>query len=336
MKKSFVLILLILPGLLLAQVKKRKEIPPTLTSKLAAADAQYQTLLSLNNKDKRVAEVASQYHAILETHGKNSQTLSAIRKLAAIEAYKLDSPKKAIALLEPAVTIPGLAAKLAAEIKLELADVYVMNNQPWDAILLYGQVDKDFENQDIGNEAKYRSARLSFYQGNFAFAKSQLDYIKASTSQLAANDALNLSLLISDHLEKPADTLALHLFAAAELMQFRNDAKSAFEKLDSIPIVHPEHSLTDDSLMAKSRIYIKRGDYNQAEGLLKELISHPTQSIWTDDAIFMLAGLYENQLRQPEQAKALYQKLITDFPGSMFTAEARIHFRRLRGDKIGS
>jgi len=126
------------------------------------------------------------------------------------------------------------------------------------------------------------------------------------------------------------------MYADAEFLQFRNLLPAAIRKLDSITTVYPKNNLGDDILMTKSRIAIKNGDFNSAIVQLKQLIANPQKDIWTDDAIFTLAGLYEVQLNDPEQAKILYQKLITDFPGSMFVAEARKHFRKLRGDNIES
>lgn len=315
---------------------KGKDNPWYLPARLSMVDARYQALLLGKNTETEVTALAEQYQAILNEYGSNSKTLFALRKWATIQAYYLHHLDKAEEALETAVRIPGVSSPELAELKLELGDIYVLTGQPWEAILVYGQVAKDNENQNIGNEAKYRSAKLSFYQGNFSYAKSQADVLKASTTQLIANDALNLSLLISDHLENPADTLALKLYASAEFMQFRTNYKSALEKLDSIGILYPQHSLSDDILMAKSKIYIRKGDFEQSAALLKELVAHPQQNIWTDDALFILAGLYEDQLHQPEQAKILYQRLISEFPGSMFIAEARKHFRKLRGDNIES
>jgi hypothetical protein len=126
-----------------------------------------------------------------------------------------------------------------AQLKMDLGDIYILTKQPWEAILVYEQVSKQFENQSIGNEAKYRSARLSFYQGNFDFAKSQADVLKASTTQLIANDALNLSLLISDNLQNKNDSLALQMYADAEMLQFMNNTAQALAKLDSIIVAYP-------------------------------------------------------------------------------------------------
>ncbi|MBB5635813.1 tetratricopeptide (TPR) repeat protein [Pedobacter cryoconitis] len=315
---------------------KGKENEFYLPSKLALIDARYQLLRSGKSDKKDVILLADQYQEILDEYGSNTRTLFALRKWANLQTYYLQDPKKAETALEAALKIPGISSIEMGEMKLELGDIYRLTQQPWEAILMYGQVAKEFENQNIGTEAKYRSARLSFEQGNFSYAKSQADILKASTEQLIANDALNLSLLISDHLETATDTLALKMYAAAEALQFRNLSAAAIAKVDSIPFLYPKNSLTDDILMFKSDIHIKNKDFMLAVPLLKELINHQQKGNWADEALFILAGLYEDQLNDPEQAKTLYQQLITDFPGSMFVTEARKHFRRIRGDNIES
>jgi len=307
-----------------------------LPAKLAMIDARYQLLLLGGSKKEDIIILADQFQTILIEYGQNARTLFAIRKLANIQAYYLHDLDKAEGSLEAALKFPGISNVEIGEMKLELGDIYVLNQEPWEAILMYEQVAKEFENQNIGNEAKYRSARLSFYQGNFTYAKSQADVLKASTAQLIANDAMNLSLLLSDHLETGKDTLALKMFASAELLQFKNLSLPALARLDSITIKYPQNTLADDILMTRSRIYIRNGEFDKAAVLLNQLIAHPQKNIWTDDALFMLAGLNEVQLNNPEQAKILYQRLITDFPGSMYVAEARKHFRKLRGDNMGS
>lgn len=315
---------------------KGKENPYYLPSKVEMINAKYQQVIGGQNDKKIITELATEYQAIIDEYGKNRQTLFALKKLANLQAYYLNDHKKAEAALENILTIPGIPATEIGQIKLDLGDVYILTQQPWEAFLIYEQVAKQFENQDIGNEARYRSARLSFYQGNFTYAKSQADVLKASTSQLIANDALNLSLLISDNLQSTVDSNALKMYADAEMLDFSNLPSKALAKLDSIAIAFPGNTLVDDILMAKSRVYIKINDINNAVIALKMLTEQQSSSIWADDALFTLADLYETKLKDTEQAKKLYQKLINDHPGSMYTNEARKRFRKLRGDNVGT
>jgi TolA-binding protein len=315
---------------------KGSQSPYYIQAKVELININYKLLLDGSMNKVAVGDLATQYLGILKDYGKNAQTLFALKKWAYLQAYYLGNADGAKKELESALLISGLPALEVGLIKMDLGDIYVLTNQPWDAILSYEQVTAQFEGQPIANEARFRTARLSFYQGNFTYAKSQADVLKASTSQLIANDALDLSLLISDNLQNPADSSALRMYADAELLEFKNQSTKALIKLDSIAAKYPANSLADDVLYFKSRIYIKTNNYPQAAVVLKELIAQQTSSIWADDALFKLADLQEKKLNDPEQAKILYQKLLTDFPGSMHIAEARKRFRKLRGDNMGA
>ncbi|RZL39275.1 MAG: tetratricopeptide repeat protein [Pedobacter sp.] len=307
-----------------------------LPSKIELINAKYE--LAIDGKFDKLAiqALANEYQEVLDKYGKVGQTLFALKKLAHLQAYYLNDLKKAEATLESALTVERISPMDIGILKMDLGDIYVLTKQPWEAILTYEQVAKQFESQPIGSEARYRTARLSFYQGNFTYAKSQADVLKASTSQLIANDALNLSLLVSDNLQNKNDSLALVMYADAEMLQFMNLSDQAIKKLDSIAIAFPNNSLSDDVLMAKAKIFIKNAEPTTASSFLKELIANHTTSIWIDDALFTLADLYEKKLDNVEEAKKLYQQLMTDYPGSMFNAEARKRFRNIRGDNLGT
>lgn len=315
---------------------KGKENNYYLASRIQLVNTKFELALSGKYENQEISLLADQYKAILDEYGKNSQTMFALQRWAYLQAYYLNDLKKAEAALEECLTIPEIAPMELGRIKLELGDTYILTQQPWEAVLIYEQVAKQFESQPIGNDAKFRSTKLSFYQGDFKYAKSQADVLKASTSQLIANDALNLSLLISDNLLNKNDSLALIMYAKAEMIQFKNKPELALAKLDSIGLLYPKNSLADDILMAKAKIYLKTSEINKAVDLLKEVINTYPESIWIDDALFTLADLYEKKLDDLEQAKTLYQKLMNDYPGSILNAEARKRFRNLRGDNLGT
>lgn len=275
------------------------------------------------------------YKSLINDFGKNSRTAFAMRQLAELQAFYLNKPRDAEGLLEELLQIGGLTPDIIGQAKLELGDIYILTGEIWEANLIYGQVEKQFANEPLGQEAKYRNAKLSYYRGDFTWAKAQLDVLKSSTSQLIANDALNLNLLINDNLQKETDSAALRMYSQADLLIFTNRPDAALQKLDSINIQYPGNSLTDDILMAKARIFIKKSDYNMAVTSLQQIMADFSYDLWADDATFILADIFENKLSQPEKARELYQKIITDFPGSLYVIEARKRFRQLRGDKTG-
>ncbi|MDB4903450.1 MAG: hypothetical protein JWQ63_2731 [Mucilaginibacter sp.] len=283
--------------------------------------------------DQDILSLEKDYTDLLNEFGKNSNTVFAMQKLANLQTFKLHKINDAQKLLGEAVNVPGIKPNMLAECKLDLGDVLLLNNKPWDATLLYSQVEKDFPNTSIGQDAKYRNAKLAYYTGDFTWAKGQLDVLKAATSQLIANDALNLSLLIADNIAADSTGAALKIYARADLLLFAEEPAKALLTLDSIDKKYPGNSLSDDILMTKARLLIQQKDYEGAVPLLKKIEKENSSSLWADDAVFMLGDIYENHLSDKEQAKIYYQKIITDYAGSLWLNEARKRFRLLRGDK---
>ncbi|HLN52381.1 MAG TPA: tetratricopeptide repeat protein [Lentimicrobium sp.] len=287
---------------------------------------------SYPENEESLKELAVRYSEAIRKHGNTPLSWPLIRNLAHIEAFHLNNPNKAISLLEDLTGKTVNDKVLQAQCKLELADILLFSGEPWEATLLYSQVDKDFKNDPLGHEARFRNARLSFYIGEFEWSRAQLDVLKAATSKLIANDAMKMSLLITDNIEADSSTLPLASYARADLLLFRNQPQKALELLDSVMIAFPGHSITDDALMKKAEIKMKMGDFVSAESLYKEVVDNYPYDILADDALFDLATLYKDHIKDNTKAMEAYQKLMTDYPGSLYVVEARKQFRILRGD----
>jgi tetratricopeptide (TPR) repeat protein len=259
-----------------------------------------------------------------------------LKNLAMLKAYYLNQAPEAILLLKEYISQPGIDAPLKAEYKLMLGDIYLIKGEIWEASLLYSQVEKSFKYEAIGNEAKFRNARLSYYAGDFAWAKAQADVLKGSTSKLIANDALDLSLIITDAIGVDTNALPLAMFASAELMILQHRYKDAMVRMDSINSIFNIHTLGDDIYFKKAQIFTKLGQYNTAEEMYKNILEYYPTDLYGDDAQFRLAELYDSCLKDKEKAKAAYEDVLTKFPGSIFTVEARKRYRLLRGDSLNN
>jgi len=259
-----------------------------------------------------------------------------LKSLASLKAFYLNKSAEAIALLEEFTSLPGIDAATKAEYKLMLADIYLIRGEIWDASLLYSQVEKDFKYEAIGQEAKFRNAKLSFYAGDFAWAKTQADVLKGATTKLIANDALDLSLIISDAIGVDTNEVPLQLFASAELMILQHRYSDAIARMDSINLLFSTNTLGDDIYFKKAQIYTMLGKYSDAEAMYKNILEYYPDDLYGDDAQFKLAELYEKDLKDKEKARQAYQDVLTRYPGSIFTVEARKRFRELRGDGLSN
>lgn len=285
---------------------------------------------TLNYKQEDIALLAGEYDATLKEFGRNASTLPLIRNLSQLKAFYMGKNEEAVGMMEDALKISGTTAAETALNKLQLADIYLAGGEIWEASLLYSQVDKAFRNDTLGHYAKFRNARLSFYIGEFDWALAQLEILRSATSKLIANDAMDLSLRITDNIDYDSSYAPLELFARAELLMFRRMDKEAMVLLDSVQQIFPGHLITDDVLFRKAEMNIRHSRYADAAANLQEVVDKYLYEVWGDDALFRLAELNETHLNDAPKASELYRKLIVDFPGSLYANEARKRFRDLR------
>ncbi|HQW25725.1 MAG TPA: tetratricopeptide repeat protein, partial [Saprospiraceae bacterium] len=272
---------------------------------------------------EQLRTLEAEYIATLDANGIHAGTALITSELAMLEGLYINDLAKAIYYLEQVVNLPGINSTVQAYAKLDLGDYYLMSGEVWEATLLYSQVDKAFPEELIGQDARFRNAKLSYYNGDFEWAQSQFDILKTSTSKLISNDALDLSIFIMDNLGLDSNTHAMSEYAQAELLIFQNKLDESIEKLNILGNIYSEHGLKDDILYLEAKLYEKKRDYLKAESLYQEIITTFPEEIRADNALYNQAQLYEHQLNDPEKAKACYEKLFMEYTDSTFAIEAR-------------
>ncbi len=306
-----------------------------MSARVGLLDVKFQRLLASYDYDQyRLKRVEKAYENALEEFGIHRNTIPLIRNLANVKAFYLGKPDEAVELLETIISMHRIPEKIKAECRIEMADILVLNDEVWDAKLLYAQVDKSFRDDPVGHEAKFKNAKLSFYMGEFDWAKAQLDILKAATSKLISNDAMALSLKIQDNIGYDANTKPLEMYAKAERMAFMNRFDEAFSILDSIAFKFPEHQINDDILFAKAELNLRTGKYLVADSLLAVLTENYPMGILADEALFKRAEINENIINRPEKAREIYRKIMIDYPASIYSHTARNRFRTLRDNLV--
>jgi tetratricopeptide (TPR) repeat protein len=320
-------------------LKKGKNNPYYVNSSIEVINVRYQRIIhSFNYKQQEIKDLESSYTDALKEFGKSSITVSLIKNLAHLQAFYLDKYKEAGDLLNDAIKLQQLTQSERAECKTELADILLMSGDVWEATLLYSQVEKDFKHDTIGYTAKFKNAKLFYYIGEFRWAKAQLDILKAATSKLIANDAMELFLLINDNTDETDSTgaadLPVRMYARADLYTFQNKNELALQTLDSVLQLYSGHQICDRTFYKEAEIKLKQGKYEEADTLFGTVVSKFTSSVMVDDAIFKMAELNQFQYKNKDKAMNLYEKLLKDFPASIYAVDARKRFRQLRGDLI--
>jgi tetratricopeptide (TPR) repeat protein len=283
---------------------------------------------------KEIRILANDYAQLVRELGINSRTAEALLSKARLHAFYLDERDSAISILNTIIGIPRVSPELQARCKLDLGDIYLLSGEPWESALLYAQVEKSRKETPIGYEAKLRSAKLSYFKGEFTLAQEHLDVLKEATTRETSNDAIHLSLLIKDNIGLDTSDYLMRKYAGIELMLFQNKKLEALDSLDKMFKEYRGSRLTDEILWLQSKIYLEMGEFDKAIELLEIILSDFPDDIFGDDAFFRIAEINDYHLKDIEKSKELYQEFLKKYPGSVFAAEARKRFRTLRGDYI--
>lgn len=275
-----------------------------------------------------VKNIIQEYDVLL-SKSKNADVKAEIF-LSKAELYGifLGQTAQARLLLEEILKDPRQSIRKQAQSKLLLGDMYLLENNMGEAMLLYMQAERMIEDDDLGHIAKLKTAKVFFYDSEFELCKSQLDILKRATTRKIANDAQDLSLLIKGNYDLDTTDIAMSMYAKTDLLIYQKKFDEALETLNLISKTYPNHSLTDELQFQKAQIYYQTKKFSEAEQALKEVIKDK-EGILADDAMFQLAQMYDYNIRDYAQAKEYYKSILIDFPGSIYVAEARKRFYEL-------
>lgn len=269
--------------------------------------------------------------ALLTQYGATPYSLNLQIQKADFEGFHLKDTKAAAETLNNALKL-ALNRYQMAEVKMKLSDILLLDEKFNQAIIYYAQVEEDLKNDAVGHEASLKVARTSYFKGDFEWAQKQLKVLKSSSSQLIANDALELYLLIIDNTVEDSTQTALKKFAKADFKLYQNKKAEALTVFKDLIDKDNTKSIKDVSHLRLGKIYESQGQYDLALQNYQQIIDNYKEGIYVDEALFFSAEIYNKKLNDPEKAKALYEKVIFEHQDSIYFVEARKQFRLLRGD----
>ncbi len=281
-----------------------------------------------------IRSLSSEYFQLYQELTPAHTALEALRSKALLHAFYLDEIDSASFYLTKLVSQPRASRSLVSMAKLDLGDIYLLKGIHWEATLLYSQVEKAHKSHQLGYDAKLRNARLNYFTGNFSLAKGHLDILKTNTTREISNDAISLGMLITDNTALDTTDQVMQEFASVELLIFQNKKFEAKQRLLKMLESYEHHSISDEVYWLLSKLELEFGETQNALNYLDNILTTYSYDILADDAAFKKAEIYDFQVKDIEQAKELYQQFMTEYPGSLYAAEARKRFRQLRGDFV--
>lgn len=277
--------------------------------------------------------IKKDFEDLLNEYGNTVNTLVVQSQYAKFLAFQLGESSNAHQLLRQALTL-SKDRFMQAQLKITLADILVYDEKFNQALIYYTQVQKDLKNDVRGQYARFKVAQTSFYKGDFAWAETQLNVLKSSTSQLIANDALELKLLISDNIQKDSTHTALKLYARADLLAYQNNTEQSINILHEILENHKGDAIEDEALLKLGELYEKSKQFDKAAMNYEKIIAFYPDGILMDDALFHLGVLNFEKRNMPEEAKKLLERIIFEHQDSIYFVQARELYRAIRGDQL--
>lgn len=293
-------------------------------------------LISLEISDDQQDDfksIKADFEQLLNEYGSSVNTLLVQIQYAKFLAFQIGDSPKAEQILKQALTLSNDRFK-QAQVKITLADVLVYDQKFNQALIYYTQVQKDLKNDVWGQYARFKVAQTSFYKGDFQWAETQLKVLKSSTSQLIANDALELKLLISDNIKQDSIHAALKLYAKADLLAYQNNTEESISILQEILVNHKGDAIEDQALLKQGELFEKIKQYDKAALNYEKIIAFYPDGILMDDALFHLGVLNLKKRMMPEQAKQLLERIIFEHQDSIYFVQARDLYRSIRGDQV--
>ena len=275
--------------------------------------------------------ITAELDKLIKEFGVSPYTLSLLKLQADFNAFHLNNPEKAKAILKSAMEMPINRSQLA-EVKMELADILLFEEKFNQALIYYSQIDEDMSGDVIGQEASLKTAKTSYFKTDFEWASHQLKVLKSASSQLIANDALDLFLLISDNTVEDSLQVALKKFARADFLLYQNKKAAALAGFQLILKEHKGEDIEPVTLLRIGKIYEKMGDFANALANYDAIITKHKDCIYIDEALYFSAEIYNIQLKDSEKAKLLYEEMLTKHEDSIYYVDSRNKYRKLRGD----
>ena len=301
------------------------------TDELIQAD--YYILESLKHIETDLDKIQNRYQAFFLEFPPSPLNVQIQVSYADFLAFYLNNTDESINVLDRALKLSKNNFDEAA-IKLQLGNILVFDGQYNRALILFTQIQNRLPNHPMGQMARFKVAQTSYFKGDFDWANTQLKVLKSATSKLIANDAMNLSILIETNKMNDSTDVAIKEFAAADLLSYQNKTQEAISAFNEIAKNYPGHFILDDVLFKQAQLFEKTQQYNQAIEIYEKLLMYNQDDIYNDDAIYHIARLYDEQLYDPDKAKNYYEKIVLEYPSSIYLIKSRKRFRELRGDEM--
>jgi tetratricopeptide (TPR) repeat protein len=271
-------------------------------------------------QSEKTAEVLDAFTLITNLYKHSEPAYEGILRTAVIEFYLLKNYDEAKRLLEIIVSEAALS-KNSAEAYLELGNIALIEGNLVEAEKNYSAINKLITaSEDQKNKAIYKLGKVNFYKGNFEEAKKYLSQVLGNLKDNSANDAIELMLLLNPQMN---DSSNLLIYAEAEFLTEQKkfeEAASNYKKLADNQQAFVLHSI---SAVKYGEMLLAVDNYTESISVLEGVAAEGEKNIYADKAVYLLGKINQYGIKNYMKAEEFYQKLLADYPKSIYADDAR-------------
>ena len=270
------------------------------------------------------------YESIAAENGNPDLAAQALFRIGVIKFDKLFDLDGAFYAFSRLKKLP-LTINLIHDAELKIGDIQTARNDLALARTEYDQLSK-ISLVVYQDQAAFKLAELNYFEGKFDAALSILKRFNANLGTDLANDALQLQYFIQEN--NTSAPQALTEFAKADLLLRQHKYSESLVQFQDIVKHYSTALLVDDAMMKIGELYIVMQRPQEAISAFHFIADSIQLSILKDRAQFKIAEICQRVLNNKTQAIEAYEKLLSQFPNSLYVEEARKRIRLLRGDKL--
>jgi tetratricopeptide (TPR) repeat protein len=277
-----------------------------------------------------IEETIDAFNEVVRLYKNSEAAYEALLRIGMIKFYLQNNQIEAKQYLNKIIEETRMGVSVSGAYS-KLGEIALLNGDLAAAEKNYSQI-IILANTDIKiiNDATYKLARIKLYLGKIAQAQKLLADVMINLKDNNANDALELSLLLNT---SKNDSSNLMLFANAEFLADQkkfNEAEEKYMLLVNNQQVFILHSVAS---LRMAEMELAQDNYPQSIELLEKVFEEREKNIYSDKALYLLGNIYQYGIGDNSKAVEMYEKLLTEFPTSIYLDDARVEIIKLK-DKL--
>ena len=270
--------------------------------------------------------VISAYEEVIKIFKYSDVAVEALYSIGKIKLYINNEVQKAEEVFDEIIkNFP--TSRFYAKSLYEIAMIKLFSDNTRDAKNFLKKIETVAAYSDEDKLSSYfLLAKLYAIEGDF---NSSSEYIRKITNNVKndfTNDALEYSLLLN---VAKNDSINLIKYTQAEILVLQKKFREAQLLFDQIASNHQSFIFQPFCLIKSAEMDIALSDYNAGISKLEQIYNAKEKNIFSDKALYLKAKICEYALKDFTLAVESYQKILIEFPKSIYLDESRQAIIRL-------